>query len=66
MPVVLARVDERLVHGVTVNQWNSELHPKRYMVVDDEISHNDMIKATMRESEKEEKYSLFIRTIYGE
>lgn len=50
MPVVLARVDERLVHGVTVNQWNSELHPKRYMVVDDEISHNDMIKATMRMS----------------
>lgn len=38
MTVVLARVDERLVHGVTVNQWNRELHPKRYMVVDNEIS----------------------------
>ena len=48
MTVVLARVDERLVHGVTVNQWNRELHPKRYMVVDNEISKNEMIKATMR------------------
>ena len=50
MTVVLARVDERLVHGVTVNQWNRELHPKRYMVVDNEISKNEMIKATMRMS----------------
>lgn len=50
MPIILARVDERLVHGVTVNQWNRALNPKRYMVVDDEISENEMIKSTMRMS----------------
>lgn len=50
MPVVLARVDERLIHGITVNQWNRELHPKRFMVVDDEISKDEMVKASMRMS----------------
>lgn len=50
MPVVLARIDQRLIHGVTVNQWNSELQPKRYMVVDDVVSQDEMVKASMRMS----------------
>lgn len=50
MPIVLARVDQRLIHGITVNQWNKVLHPKRFMVVDDEISQNEMVKASMRMS----------------
>lgn len=50
MPVVLARIDERLIHGITVNQWNRELHPKRFMVVDDEVSKDEMVKASMRMS----------------
>lgn len=50
MPVVLARVDQRLIHGITVNQWNKVLHPKRFMVVDDAISNNEMVKASMRMS----------------
>ena len=50
MPVVLARIDERLIHGITVNQWNRELHPKRFMVVDDEISKDEMVKTSMRMS----------------
>ena len=33
MPIVLARIDQRLIHGITVNQWNKVLHPKRFMVV---------------------------------
>ena len=50
MPVTLARIDQRLIHGITVNQWNKVLHPKRFMVVDDEISQNEIVKASMRMS----------------
>ena len=35
MPVIEARIDQRLIHGIVVNQWNSRLNPKRFMVVDD-------------------------------
>lgn len=50
MPIVLARVDQRLIHGITVNQWNTKLQPKRFMVVDDEISEDETLKASMRMS----------------
>ena len=50
MPVTLARIDQRLIHGITVNQWNSELKPKRFMVVDNDISQDDTVKASMRMS----------------
>jgi len=50
MSVLLARIDQRLIHGITVNQWNRVLHPKRFMVVDDEDSQNEMVKASMRMS----------------
>ena len=33
--VVLARVDQRLIHGLIVNQWAPHLQVKRFMVVDD-------------------------------
>ena len=42
MTVVLARVDQRLVHGIVVNQWAAEVQPKRYMVIDEDV------KASMR------------------
>ncbi|GBG94066.1 mannose/fructose/sorbose-specific PTS system IID component [Ligilactobacillus salitolerans] len=48
MSVVLARIDQRLIHGITVNQWNKELHPKRYMVVDDQVANDDLVKSGMR------------------
>ena len=38
MPVVLCRVDERLIHGQVVIGWGHELRPDRYVVVDDEIA----------------------------
>ncbi len=37
MPVVLYRVDERLIHGQVVVAWGAQLHPDRYVVVDDEL-----------------------------
>lgn len=38
MPIVLFRVDERLIHGQVVLGWGSQLRPRRYLVVDDELA----------------------------
>ena len=45
--VVLARIDQRLIHGLVVNQWAPALQVKRFMVVDDVLCNNDDIKASM-------------------
>ena len=41
MPIVLLRVDERLVHGQVVLGWGSQLRPDRYVVVDDDLAASD-------------------------
>ncbi len=41
MPVVLYRVDERLIHGQVVVGWGAVLHPDRIVVVDDELAASD-------------------------
>lgn len=46
--VVLARIDQRLIHGLVVNQWAPALQVKRFMVVDDVLCNNDDIKVSMR------------------
>jgi PTS system mannose-specific IIB component/fructoselysine and glucoselysine-specific PTS system IIB component len=38
VPIVLFRVDERLVHGQVVVGWGERLHMDRIVVVDDELS----------------------------
>lgn len=38
MPIVLLRVDERLIHGQVVVGWGERLHADRIVVVDDEIA----------------------------
>lgn len=38
MPIVLLRVDERLIHGQVVVGWGEHIHMDRIAVVDDEIS----------------------------
>ena len=38
MPIVLLRVDERLIHGQVVIGWGHHLRPSRYVVVDDELA----------------------------
>lgn len=48
MTVIDARVDQRLIHGIVVNQWNSKLNPKRFMVIDDTVSHQPEIKDSMK------------------
>ncbi|MDF7681995.1 PTS sugar transporter subunit IIB [Lactobacillus sp. ESL0679] len=50
MSVVLARIDQRLIHGIVVTQWAGATKAKRLMVVDDEISKDEVQKAAMRMS----------------
>lgn len=38
MPIVLLRVDERLIHGQVVVGWGGPLHVDRMVVVDDELA----------------------------
>jgi mannose/fructose/N-acetylgalactosamine-specific phosphotransferase system component IIB len=38
VPIVLFRVDERLIHGQVVVGWGERLHIDRLVVVDDELS----------------------------
>lgn len=38
MSIQLFRVDERLIHGQVVIGWGRRLHPRRFVVVDDELA----------------------------
>ena len=38
MPIVLHRIDERLIHGQVVVGWGSQLHPDRIVVIDDDLA----------------------------
>jgi PTS system mannose-specific IIB component/fructoselysine and glucoselysine-specific PTS system IIB component len=38
LPILLYRVDERLIHGQVVIGWGNQLRPDRYLVVDDELA----------------------------
>lgn len=48
MGIVIARIDQRLVHGIVVTQWTSSVKAKRIMVVDDEVAKDEPRKAAMR------------------
>lgn len=48
MPIAVARIDQRMIHGIVVNQWFAHIQPKRYMVVDDIVSQDEVQKAAMR------------------
>lgn len=48
MGIVLARVDQRLVHGIVVTQVFSTVKAQRIMVVDNEVSKDESRKSAMR------------------
>lgn len=50
MSIVLARVDQRLIHGIVVTQWAGATKAKRLMVVDDIVSNDETQKQAMRMS----------------
>jgi PTS system mannose-specific IIB component/fructoselysine and glucoselysine-specific PTS system IIB component len=41
MPILLYRVDERLIHGQVVVGWGSQLRPDRYLVVDGALAESE-------------------------
>lgn len=48
MGIVLARIDNRLLHGITATQWAPKLGVQRVMVIDDETAGNPMMKEGMK------------------
>ena len=48
MSIVLARIDNRLLHGIIVTQWAPQSGSNRVMVIDDETANNSISKATMK------------------
>jgi len=62
MTIVCARVDQRLIHGIVVNQWFAELNPKRFMVIDDEVSQNEDLKSSLRLSKPSDTGMSIINT----
>lgn len=48
MPVIAARIDNRLLHGIVATQWVSEYRPQRLMVINDEYANDPTKKAAMR------------------
>lgn len=50
MGLVLARIDQRLIHGIVVTQWTGATKAKRLMIGDDEVSKDEVQKTAMRMS----------------
>jgi len=48
MPIILYRVDDRLVHGQVVEGWVPHLQVEELAVVSDEIAGDEMLRAIMR------------------
>lgn len=46
--IILARVDQRLLHGIVVTEWTPLLRVSRVMVIDDEVANNEMSKASLK------------------
>lgn len=48
MPVLLARIDDRLIHGQVVVGWATDLKADHIAVISDEVAANDMQKFLFR------------------
>jgi PTS system mannose-specific IIB component len=46
--VLLTRVDDRLVHGQVMTSWQKATGANKFMVVDDEVAANDLMKTVLR------------------
>ena len=50
--IVLARVDDRLIHGEVVSVWTPSLNVNRIIVVDDEVAADKFNKRLMYTEQK--------------
>ena len=41
MGIVLARIDNRLLHGIVATQWAGRSGAQRIMIIDDTVANND-------------------------
>lgn len=48
MGITLARIDNRLLHGIVATQWAGRSGAQRIMIVDDAVAENELTKASMR------------------
>ena len=48
MGISLARLDNRLLHGIVASQWTPKSGANRVMVIDDKTANTPMIKEAMR------------------
>lgn len=60
MPILLFRVDERLIHGQVVVGWGNALDPDRYAVVDDRLAESDWEQDLYRMSVPDAVEVLFV------
>ena len=48
MGIVLARIDNRLLHGIVATQWAGRSGAQRIMIIDDTVANNELTKASMK------------------
>ncbi|SFG63713.1 PTS sugar transporter subunit IIB [Sporolactobacillus nakayamae] len=48
MSIVMARIDNRLLHGIIVTQWAPTSGANRVMVIDDKTANDEIAKASMK------------------
>ena len=48
MGFVLARIDNRLLHGIVATQWAGRSGAQRIMIIDDTVANNELTKASMK------------------
>ncbi|MCI8577708.1 MAG: PTS sugar transporter subunit IIB [Lachnospiraceae bacterium] len=48
MGIVLARIDNRLLHGIVASQWAGRSGAQRIMIIDDTVATNELTKASMK------------------
>ena len=48
MPIISARVDNRLLHGIVATQWAPLIGAQRVMIIDDHIASDPLLKSGMQ------------------
>lgn len=59
--IILARVDDRLIHGLVAVAWTSHLAPETILVANDAVANDEMKKNIMKLA-KPAGVKLFIKT----
>lgn len=58
MPIVMVRIDDRLIHGQVVVGWCSKLKPDRLVVCDDEVAQSAWLREIYEDAAPDYKTSI--------